>query len=155
MIAEGDEFLINEDIDFTTIDNDSLREICMDRCIVVSSSNDNDDATVSHDKLANWLQFTVVQPRLYQYSPPQVVTSDSNNSTKLFPTASDFKKLKFEGISLLKSKTDNNEQSEQPRFEYYNGNVARLMLLCNNAISSTIENRRTSILPRLLYTTTP
>jgi len=154
MIAEGDEFLINEDIDFTTIDNDSLKEICMDRCIVVSSSNDNDDTTVLHEKLANWLQFTVVQPRLYQYSPPQVVTSDSNNSTKVFPTASDFKKLKFEGISLLKSKTDNNEQSEQPRFEYYNGNVARLILLCNNAISSTIENRRTSILPRLLYTTT-
>jgi len=154
-ISDSDEFLINEDIDFNTIDNDSLREICMDRCIAVSS-NDNDDTSVLHEKLANWLQFTVVQPRLYQYSP-QVLNSDSTNSTKVFPTASDLKKLKFEGVSLLESKAENNNngQVEHERFEYYNGNLARLMLLCNNAITSTVENHRTSILPRLIYSNTP
>lgn len=131
-LSEADEFLINEDINLPILSRELLMEICFDRCIGTPTSSKEELCA----SLSNWLELTVIRPS----TKPSIDYDVSS-----FPTPKKIQKLKNDGVLVLKNK------QQQDEIEYFNSNLARVVLMCRNAAESIRDYRCSSTLPKLLF----
>lgn len=100
-LKDCDEFLVQEKVDLSTINNQLLVQTCSDRLIGISGRSDGE----MQQNLQDWLHHAVVLPA---------------------------------------------EKTEGNGFQY-NGLLARSALMCYFALKDTVDERSSSVLPRLLY----
>lgn len=156
-ITKADEFLVTNDIDVSTIPNHLLMEACQDRMIHVSYGPNR--ISELQKALSDWLQWT----------KPQIVPSSGSGSSSGYamPALETAKAVRGESnlnMATLASTTtststvpdsDTTTTSSSPPKVYFNGNLARMIVMAYYGCASICTNEPLSPtmghLPQLLY----
>jgi hypothetical protein len=133
-VTLADEFIVNQGISIDDINSKLLEEACSARLIGGPQWTD-DERRVA---LSSWLQEVEIKPRskLMMMSTmkddDQEEGDDDDNSNN--------------SVAAPKE-----QQQQQPQQLYYNGNLARAVLMCYNAVEGTRDTRSDSKLLRFMY----
>ena len=133
-VTLADEFIVNQGISIDDINSKLLEEACSARLIGGPQWTD-DERKVA---LSTWLQDVEIKPRskLMMMSTMKDVDQeegdDDDNSNNSVAAPKD-------------------QQQQQPQQLYYNGNLARAVLMCYNAVEGTRDTRSDSKLLRFMY----
>lgn len=133
-VNDADEFIANEDIDLNDVTGNLLTEACQDRMIGTPLSSEDE----LRAGLSNWLDLTVTRPSKLAVPPTKKLSPGVMVVSTPTSTSSSF---------------DDGSQSgsSEQQHKYYNGNLAKLALMCYNAVNSSRDTRSSSLLPRLLF----
>ncbi len=173
-ITKADEFLVSNHIDVATIPKHLLIEACHDRMIHVSSHRNV--VPELRTALSHWLQLTTpkfvtssllpstsdisrmttpppmletANVRMNRHSRKHVMTASSKSSTTVRPVAS--------MMSATTTRPEPNTADPAATKVYYNGNLARMILMAYYGCASICDNANESMpatighLPQLLY----
>ncbi|KAL3805225.1 hypothetical protein ACHAW5_010038 [Stephanodiscus triporus] len=120
-VALADKFLVDQGIDVYEIDSRLIEEACSARLIGGPKWTDEE----RKEALVSWLREVEIAPR-GEASTTKVEEEDGNNVVV-------------------------QQQEQQQQRCYYNGNMARAVLMCYNAVDGTRDARSDSRLVRVMY----
>lgn len=129
-VAAADDFLVQAAIDLETVPKRLLVEACQERLMDAGAHRSVDDLRAS---LAEWLQLTVPQPSAVAKAVLQIEPATPSL-------------VEEQGSNVVATDTPT-----APPVVYYNGNLARMMLMAYHSCAAVRDSRCTSRLPQLLY----
>jgi hypothetical protein len=128
-IEEADEFLIDSKTALDTIPMDLLQSTCQKRLMGGPDRSEEE----LRQALSTWLDCTVVLPRKRLKKASLAAAAAATTTT------------------IHESHNNSAETNKGRGLYYFNGNLARVALLCYNALQGAKDSRNASYLPRLLF----
>jgi len=145
-VAAADDFLVQAEIDLTTVSKRVLQEVCQERLLCTSANQQSPDEL--RVALADWLQRTVQEPanvvQKMQAALPSSITTTTTTAVESRGGDNDEKSAQEEAAAVVSA----------PLQVYYNGNLARMALLAYNgcALARDTGSSGRRSLTQLLYT---